>query len=80
MGYTGSVVARNAEVHYGLTGVVVGREVHAQGARTVLLIGKNVTGEVRPLIDSRSALIAGLTSGLFTGLILLLGRMLFGRK
>jgi hypothetical protein len=31
-------------------------------------------------MDSRSALIAGLVGGLFAGLMLLLGRMLFGRE
>jgi hypothetical protein len=35
---------------------------------------------VTALVDSRSALIAGLTGGLFAGLLLLLGRTLFGRK
>jgi hypothetical protein len=79
-GYTASVVAQNAEVHYGVTGVVVGGEVHAENARTLLLVGGTVTGNVTPLLDSRSALIAGLTGGLFAGLMLLLGRGLFGRK
>ena len=79
-GYTASVVAKSAEVHYGMTGVVVGQEVHAEGARVILLVGRNVSGNVTPLLNSRSALIAGLTSGLFAGLMLLLGRMLFGRK
>jgi hypothetical protein len=63
-----------------MTGVVVGQDVHAEGARVLLLIGRNVTGNVTPLIDSRSALIAGLTGGLFAGLLFLLGRVLFGRK
>src|SRR5215208_6747344 len=49
-----------AEVHYGVTGVVVGQDVHAEGARVILLVGRNVTGNVTPLLDSRSALIAGL--------------------
>jgi hypothetical protein len=79
-GYTGAVVANVAEVHYGLTGVVIGREVHLEGARTILLVGRNVRGNVTTVLDARSALIAGLTSGLFAGLMLLLGRMLFGRK
>jgi hypothetical protein len=35
---------------------------------------------VTTIIEPRSALIAGLTGGLFAGLMLLLGRTLFGRK
>jgi hypothetical protein len=79
-GFTGAVVANFAEVHYGITGVVVGRDVHAQGARTILLVGRNVSGDVMTVLDSRSALIAGLTGGLFAGLLLLLGRVLFRRR
>jgi hypothetical protein len=63
-----------------MTGVVFGNDIHAENARTILLVGRNVTGHVTPLMDSRSALIAGLTGGLFAGLMFLLGKTLFGRK
>jgi hypothetical protein len=79
-GYTGAVVARSAEVHQGITGLVAGTNVHTEGTRTVLLVGRNVTGNVTTIVDARSALIAGLTGGLFGGLLLLLGRILFGRR
>jgi hypothetical protein len=79
-GYIGLVAAQNAEVQYSLAGVVIGNDVHVESARTILMIGRNVTGNVTTLMDSRSALIAGLVGGLFSGLMLLLGRMLFGRK
>jgi hypothetical protein len=79
-GYTGAVVARNAEVHYGLTGIVLGGDVHAEGARAILMVGRNVSGNVSTMLDTRTALIAGLTSGLFAGLLLLLGQLLFRRK
>ncbi len=79
-GYTGAFVAGTAEVHYGLTGVVIGNDVHVSDqSRTVLLISKNVQGNVTTLMDTRSALIAGLLGGLFGGIMLLLGRMLFKR-
>ena len=79
-GYTGAVTAQNAEVHYALAGVVIGNDVHVEGARTILLVGQNVTGNVTTMMDSRSALIIALVGGLFSGLMLLLGRMLFGRR
>ena len=79
-GYIGAVSAQNAEVHYALAGIVAGNDVHVEGARTLLLFGRNVTGNVTTVIDPRSGLIAGLTAGLFAGLMLLLGQMLFGRK
>jgi hypothetical protein len=39
-----------------------------------------VNGDVNTILDTRGALIAGLTGGLFAGMMLLLGRMLFRRK
>jgi hypothetical protein len=79
-GYTGVVAAQNAEVHYSLAAAVIGNDVHVEGARTLLLVGQNITGNVTTVIEPRSALIAGLTGGLFAGLMLLLGRTLFGRR
>jgi hypothetical protein len=79
-GYTGAVLAGSADVHHGIAGLVVGRQVQVQNARTILLLGQSINGPVTALMDSRSALIAGLLGGLFAGLMLLLGRMLFGRK
>jgi hypothetical protein len=78
-GYTGAVVAGSADIHHGMAVFVAGREVHVQDARTILLLGQSVNGNVTTLMDSRSALIAGMVGGLFAGLMLLLGRMLFGR-
>jgi hypothetical protein len=59
---------------------VVGREVHVNESRTVVLLARNLYGNVTTLFSTRDALIIGLVSGLFSGLMLLLGRMLFRRK
>ena len=79
-GFTGAVIAGSAELHNGVAGFVVGQEVHVNEARTILLLSRNLYGNVTTLMDSRSALIAGLVGGLFSGLMLLLGRMLVRRR
>ena len=79
-GYTGAVVAGSADIQHGLVGMVAGQNVHLDEARTVFLIARSVYGNVTTLMDKRSALTAGLVGGLFAGLMLLLGRMLFRRK
>jgi hypothetical protein len=79
-GITGVAVANIAEVRHAMAGIVAGTEVHVDDSRTVFLIGRNVHGNVTTLMDTRSALIGGLVAGLFSGMMLLLGRMLFGRK
>jgi hypothetical protein len=79
-GYTGAVVAGSAEIHNGLAGFAAGREVHVNGSRTGILLARTVHGDINTTLDTRGALIAGLTAGLFSGLMLLLGRMLFRRK
>ena len=79
-GYTGVVLAGNAEIQRGMAGFVAGREVHVEESRTGILLAQNVSGNVTTLLDTRGALIVGLVSGLFAGLMLMLGRVLFGRK
>lgn len=79
-GYTGAVVAGSADIQHGLVGLVAGRDVYLDEARTVFLLARTVNGNVTTLMDRRSALTAGLVGGLFAGLMLLLGRMLFRRK
>ena len=79
-GYTGAVVAGSVEVHHGMAGFVSGRDVYVNESRTGILLARTVHGDVNTVLDTRGALIAGLTAGLFSGLMLLLGRMLFRRK
>ena len=79
-GYTGAVVTGSADIQNGLVGMVAGRDVYLDEARTVFLLARTVNGNVTTLMDRRSALTAGLVGGLFAGLMLLLGRMLFRRK
>ena len=79
-GYTGAVVAGSAEIRNGMAGFVAGREVQVNESRTGILLARTVNGDVNTVLDTRGALIAGLTGGLFAGLMLLLGRVLFPRK
>jgi len=79
-GYTGAVVAGSAEIHNAMAGFVAGRDVNVNESRTGILLARTVYGDVTTVLDTRGALIAGLTAGLFSGLMLLLGRVLFRRK
>jgi len=80
-GYTGVVLAGSAEIQHSLVGLTIGRDVHVEeSSRTGILLARNVSGSVTTLLNTRGALIMGLVGGLFAGLILLLGRSLFGRK
>jgi len=79
-GYTGAVLAGSAEVQHGMAVFVAGRDVHVNESRTGILLARNLYGNVTTLLDTRGALIVGLVGGLFAGLMLMLGRMLFGRK
>lgn len=79
-GYTGVVVAGSADLQHGMAVFVAGREVHVNEARTGILLARNVQGNVTTVLDTRGALLAGLVGGLFAGLMLMLGRALFGRK
>jgi len=59
---------------------VMSQELRADNIRAGILISREIHGNVTTTIDGRTALLAGLAGGAVTGLILLTGRLLFGRK
>ncbi|HRQ24554.1 MAG TPA: hypothetical protein PLF42_14100, partial [Anaerolineales bacterium] len=79
-GVAGSVVAGSVEFGNAYAGLVAGREVRGERIESIILLSRKVEGNVFTVIDTRGALIAGMVGGLFAGIMLLLGRMLFGRK
>jgi hypothetical protein len=58
----------------------VGREIRGEKIESMILLSRKVEGNVTTIMDTRGALIAGLVGGLFAGMMLLLGRMVFRRK
>jgi hypothetical protein len=59
---------------------MAGTEISAENIRTGLLFCREVNGNVTTMVNGRTALLAGLAGGAVTGLILLAGKLLFGRK
>ena len=78
-GYTGLIVAGSADVSHASVGYLAARDVKAEDVRTILLLARNVNGNVTTTLDTRGFVIAGLIGGLFGGLMLLLGRFLLRR-
>ena len=74
------VVAGSVEFGNAYAGIVASREVRSEKIESIILLSRHVEGNVTTVIDTRGALIAGLVGGLFAGIMLLLGRMLFGKK
>lgn len=79
-GVAGAVLAGSAELNHSHVGILAGREVRGEQIKAVILLSGKVEGNVITMMDTRSALIAGLVGGLFAGIMLLLGRVLLGRK
>ena len=70
----GSVSLQNARV-----GFTAAKEVRGERIESLVLLAGRVEGEVHTTVDARGAIIAGLVGGLFAGLVLLVGRILFRR-
>jgi hypothetical protein len=61
-------------------GVVAGNEVKGERIETLILLGNHIEGEVQTVVDTRAALIAGTVGGVLAGVVLLIGRLVFGRR
>ena len=59
---------------------VAATEINAENIRTGILISREVRGNVTTVVEGRTVLLAGLAGGAIAGLILLAGKLLFGRK
>ncbi len=78
-GTLGVGVADTIEVQ-GKAGALVGRIVQAENVRSGILIARQVNGSVETLIDTRSAVLAGLVGGMIAGIFYLAGSLLKRRK
>jgi len=79
-GTTAMMVANSINATEAKAAIVAGAQINAQNIRTGLLIGRNINGNVHTLVDGRAALVAGVLGGLIAGLVMLAGKVLFGRK
>lgn len=79
-GQVGLVMAGSANLGNTYAGLVAGREVRGERIETLILLGNRIEGNVQTVVDTRGALLAGLTGGLVTGLMLLMGRLMFRRR
>ncbi|GAB4481437.1 MAG: hypothetical protein OHK0031_03310 [Anaerolineales bacterium] len=61
-------------------GLLAGRNVQAVSIRAGLVLGGEIHGPVETLMDARQAALTGVIGGVVVGLILLAGRLLFGKK
>ena len=75
-----AVLAGSANLGNTYAGIVAGREVRGERIESLLVLAGKVDGEVHTVMDTRGALVAGMVWGLFTGVILLLGRLVFGQR
>jgi len=59
---------------------VASQKVRAERIETMILLAGEVEGDVNTLIDTQGAILAGVLGGVVSGLILLIGKMLFRHK
>ncbi len=79
-GRAGVVLTDTANLHHSGATLLVATHVGADRVQTGILIARRVEGNVETYMNTRQVVAAGVLSGLVAGLILLAGRLLFGRK
>ncbi len=80
IGQAGIVMAETVHLGNTYAGVVACDTVHAEQIETLFLFSSHVEGDVQTVVDTRGALIAGMVGGLLAGIVLLIGRLVFGRR
>ena len=80
IGQAGIVLAETAHLGNTYAGVVACDTVQAEQIETLFLFSGHVEGDVQTVVDTRSALIAGTVGGVLAGIVLLIGRLVFGRR
>jgi hypothetical protein len=78
VGFVSATNVRAGEVFS--AGAVASAKVEAPQVRTGVLIARQVNGNVETWLDARSAALFGAAAGATVGLILLAGKLLFGKK
>jgi hypothetical protein len=73
--YSGS-----SELTNSATGMLVANEVRGDSIRSGVLLTSRVTGNVETVLDTPRAMLAGLTAGIATGLVIFMGTLLTRRK
>jgi hypothetical protein len=80
VGQAGVVLANSVILGNTYAGVVAANQIQGERIETLFLFSNHVEGDVQTVVDTRGALIAGMVGGLLTGIILLIGRLVFGRE
>lgn len=80
VGQAGVVLADSVDMGNTYAGLVAGGQVRGERIETLILLANHVEGDVQTMVDTRSALIAGTVGGVLAGVVLLIGRLVFGRR
>jgi hypothetical protein len=79
-GQAGVVLAETVNLENTYAGLVAGGHIRGERVEALIMLGNRVEGNVQAVVDTRGALIAGRVGGLLTGIVLLIGRLVLGRR
>ena len=76
----GGVLANNVKLQEGAILAVASQNLRAERIDTKILLAGSVEGEVHTMVDTRGAILIGLLGGFVSGIMLLMGTFLLGRR
>lgn len=76
----GIVVADKVTGSNAYLGVTVTNSAELNGGHSVVLLAREVHGNVETILDTRGAMVAGLVAGVAVGVVLLIGGLLIRRR
>ncbi len=73
---TGAVLAEHAVLQISRIGITITKKAELNNSSSIVLLAREVEGNVETILDTRGALLAGLIGGIAVGLVLLVGNLL----
>jgi len=72
----GSVISEQSVLQDSRVGITIAQNAELNNSSTLILLAREVDGNVETVLDTRGALALGLSAGIVAGLMLLVGNLL----
>jgi hypothetical protein len=75
-----SLIGTSVEMKSSRAGVILANEANCENSSTLILLARDVKGNLQTALDTRQAALAGLVAGVAIGMVLFVGNLLSRKR